>query len=83
MKVTTSLSLEADVLSEAKKEAHEAGTNFSAWIERLIQRELYTSSAGTAVAYEREQGRDTAAYFEQVEAHRAAVAEAIRAERTL
>ncbi|WP_069162851.1 hypothetical protein [Nocardia altamirensis] len=80
MRVTTSLSLEQSLLDQAKEYARDAGTNFSAWTERLIQRELFTSSAATAAAWEREQGRDSAAYFEQVEAQRAAVAAAIRDE---
>ncbi|WP_433560475.1 hypothetical protein ACQP1O_22540 [Nocardia sp. CA-151230] len=70
-----------DAVLEQSKEAAEAlGTTFSAFTEAALRDRVLMTSSRIAADYERAQGRDTAEYFAEVEAERAAMAEAIRAD---
>ncbi|MEU0542928.1 hypothetical protein [Nocardia sp. NPDC005978] len=80
MKATTSLSLDDTVLEQSKAVAEQLGIRLSAFVESALRDKLLTTSARIAADYERAQGRDTAEHFAEVEAERAAMAAAIRAD---
>jgi hypothetical protein len=82
MKTITSLSLDAELLEQAKSAAAEQGLAFSVWTEKLIRTEVLHRSVLIAARYERSQGRDSEEYFAAAEAERAAMAEAIRSSGT-
>ncbi|MET9490986.1 hypothetical protein [Nocardia sp. NPDC006630] len=80
MKANTSLSLDGTVLEQSREVAAALGITFSAFAEEALRDKLLTASAHIAADYERAQGRAGAEYFAEVEAERAAMAEAIRAD---
>lgn len=80
MKANTSLSLDGTVLEQSKEVAAQLGIKLSAFVESALRDKLLASSAQIAADYERAQGRDSAEFFAEVEAERAAMAEAIRAD---
>ncbi|MRH90251.1 hypothetical protein GFY24_22900 [Nocardia sp. SYP-A9097] len=80
MKANTSLSLDGTVLEQSKEVAAQLGIKLSAFVESALRDKLLANSARIAADYERAQGRDTAEHFAEVEAERAAMAEAIRAD---
>ncbi|WP_433734921.1 hypothetical protein ACQP0C_41625 (plasmid) [Nocardia sp. CA-129566] len=79
MKRNTSLSVDSAVLEQAKLAADADGVTLSAFAESALLDKVMRNSARIAASYEYSQGRDTADYFAQVEAERAAMAEVIRA----
>ncbi|WP_327139181.1 hypothetical protein [Nocardia sp. NBC_01327] len=79
MKANTSLSVDGAVLAQSRELAAALGITFSAFAEEALRDKLLTAAARIAADYERAQGRDTAEHFAEIEAERAAMAEAIRA----
>ncbi|WP_327146907.1 hypothetical protein [Nocardia sp. NBC_01327] len=68
------------MLEQSREVAAALGITFSAFAEEALRDKLLTASAHIAAVYERAQGRDGAEHFAEVEAERAAIAEAIRAD---
>ncbi|MFD9992025.1 hypothetical protein ACFWXT_29365 [Bacillus cereus] len=80
MKANTSVSLDDAVLEQSREAADLLGISVSAFTEAALRDRVLVTAAIVAADYERAQGRDTEEHFAAVEAERAAMAEAIRAD---
>ncbi|MFE3262418.1 hypothetical protein [Nocardia sp. NPDC059229] len=71
--------MDSTLLEQSRQTAAALGVSFSSFAESALRDKVLASAAFIAADYERAQGRDTADYFAEVEAERAAMADEIRA----